>query len=139
MRRLLFLLLLAAAVAQPGPANVRALNKGREGQVFNVTEYLTRGKTNLVAFTSPACSSCRALDPLLNTLAEKSPNLVLNRLVVDRPTTADGIDWQSPLCRQYELRSVPHFKIYDPAGKLVAEGEPARKMVARMLVEAKIL
>lgn len=140
MRRLLFLLLLGTALAQPGqPGNIRQMNKGREGQTFNVTEYLVKGKTNLVEFTSPACPSCKAMNPLLAKLAEKNPDMVLSQLVVDRPNAATGIDWQSPLCRQYELRSVPHFKIYDPSGKLVAEGEPARKMVAKMLVDAKII
>lgn len=133
---LLLLLLCLAALAQP--ANYRIMNKGREGQTFAITEYLTRGKMNLVEFTSEACPACRALNPKLSAMSAKMPDLVLNQLVVDRPGS-QGIDWQSPLARQYELRSVPYFKIYDPAGVLVAEGEPARKMVAKMLLESKVL
>jgi hypothetical protein len=33
----------------------------------------------------------------------------------------------------------PYFQVYDTNGKLLAEGEPARKMIAKMLVEAKLL
>jgi hypothetical protein len=59
-------------------------------------------------------------------------------MVIDRPSSA-GIDWQSPLARQYELRSIPHFQVYDGSGNMLAEGEPARKMVSKMLVEAGVL
>jgi thiol-disulfide isomerase/thioredoxin len=131
------LLLVSVAAAQT--SNVRFLNKGREGQVFAVTDYLTKGKLNLVEFTSPSCPSCGALAPLLSKLAAQSPNLVVNRVIIDRPQAGPGVDWQSPLARQYELRSVPYFKVYDAAGKLVADGEPARKMVAKMLIEADLL
>jgi thiol-disulfide isomerase/thioredoxin len=141
MRRLLvFLLLLSSALAQtsPGPG-LKVLNKGREGQLFNVTEYLSKGKTNLVVFTSPSCGSCHEITPLLVRLAQTDANLAISQLVVDRPDAGPGIDWQSPLCRQYELRSLPAYKMYDASGKLLAEGEAARKRVGQLLVEAKLL
>lgn len=133
---LLTVLLGLASLAQP--ANYRVMNKGREGQTYAITEYLTKGKMNLVEFTSAASPPCQALNPKLAALAAQKPDMVVNQLVIDRPGT-QGIDWQSPLARQYELRSVPYFMIYDSGGKLLAEGEPARKMVARMLLESKVL
>lgn len=114
------------------------MNRGKEGQVFTVTDYLSKGKTNLVEFSSPACPSCQALKSKLVALAQKDPSLVVNQVVIDRPGSA-GIDWQSPLARQYELRSVPYFKVYDGAGKLLAEGEAARKLIAKMMIEAELL
>ena len=133
---LLLSLLTAAALAQS--ANYRIMNKGREGQIFNVADYLVKGRLNLVEFSSQACPSCEALKPRLSELAKKSPDTVINQVLIDRPGS-QGIDWQSPLARQYELRSVPYFQVYDTTGKLLAEGEPARKMIAKMLVEAKLL
>lgn len=133
---LLLSLLTAAALAQS--ANYRIMNKGREGQIFNVADYLVKGKLNLVEFSSLACPACEALKPRLSELAKKSPDTVINQVMIDRPGS-QGIDWQSPLARQYELRSVPYFQVYDTTGKLLAEGEPARKMIAKMLVEAKLL
>ena len=46
----------------------------------------------------------------------------INHSVVlpDRPEIR-GIDWQSPVAQQYDLHSIPHFKVYSPAGKLLAE------------------
>ncbi len=138
VRKLWISLLLLACAVMAQPANVKTLNKGREGQLFNVTEYLTRGKINLVCFTSADCPSCQALEPRLIALAERDSQIVLNQMVIDRPSSA-GIDWQSPLARQYELRSIPHFQVYDGSGNMLAEGEPARKMVSKMLVEAGVL
>ena len=132
---LLACLLALAAVAQGGP---RLLNKGREGQIFRVADYLVKGKVNVVEFSSSACPSCKALEPKLVDLARKSPDLVINQVSIDRPGS-QGIDWQSPLARQYELRSTPYFQVYDQNGKLLAEGEPARKMVAKMILEAGLL
>lgn len=118
--------------------NYRVMNKGREGQTYTITDYLIKGKMNLVEFTSAASPPCQALNPKLAALAAQKPDVVVNQLVIDRPGT-QGIDWQSPLARQYELRSVPYFQVYDSAGKLLADGEPARKMVAKMLLEANVL
>lgn len=134
----LLLLLFFIGIASAQPSNVRLLNKGREGQAVVVNNYLARGKTNLVQFTSRSCPACRALAPKLETLAQKDSGLVLSLLQVDRPE-ATTIDWQSPLARQYELRSVPYFKLYDGSGKLLADGEAARKLVAKMLIEAGII
>jgi hypothetical protein len=140
MRRLLriatLLLLAGTALGQSG--NIRLLNKGREGEVFNVAEYLVEGKLNIVEFQSGACPICRALAPKLAALAGQKGELALGLVSIDRPAS-QGIDWQSPIARQYELRSVPQFKIYDLTGKLVAEGEPARKMVAGLLIEAGLI
>jgi hypothetical protein len=49
-----------------------------------------------------------------------------------------GIDWGSPLSRQYELRSIPHFRIYDAAGNLEKEGQEATIEIFRMLAAAGI-
>ncbi len=132
----LLLLLTGAVLAQS--SNYKQLNRGKEGQVFTVTDFLTRGKVNVLVFASSACPYSQALGPKLTALATRRSDLAVGRLEIDRPESK-GIDWQSPLARQYELRSVPAFKIYDSAGKLQAEGETARKMVAKMLLEQDIL
>ncbi len=47
---------------------------------------------------------------------------------INRPGVK-GIDWQSPVARQFSLESIPHFKVYGPDGKLQAEGDSAYEMV----------
>jgi hypothetical protein len=44
------------------------------------------------------------------------------------------IDWESPVAEQYELRSLPYFKIYSPEGKLLVEGQEARQVVDNWLM-----
>jgi hypothetical protein len=129
-------LLLAGAAS--GQSGLRLMNKGREGQLFTVTDYLVKGKTNVVEFSSVACPACKALEPKLAALGQKKSDLVVNQVAVDR-AGSQGIDWQSPLARQYELRNVPYFKVYDQDGKLLAEGEPARKMISKLLIEAGVI
>lgn len=136
--QLLLLLLIFVGVASAQPSNVRILNKGQEGQRVVIDDYLSRGKLNLVQFTSRNCPACRALAPKLEALVQKESGLVLNLLQIDRPE-ATTTDWQSPLARQYELRSVPFFKLYDGSGKLLADGEAARKLVAKMLIDSGVI
>ena len=53
---------------------------------------------------------------------------------INRPETK-GIDWKSPVAVQHGMRSIPHFKIFGPDGKLIAEDTPkdakARQMVTK--------
>ena len=49
-----------------------------------------------------------------------------------------GIDWGSPLARQYGLESVPSFKIFDPQGQLRAEGQEAYTMVVQLLMKEQL-
>jgi hypothetical protein len=52
-----------------------------------------------------------------------------------------GIDWKAPVAQECGMNSIPHFKIYGPDGKLVAEDTtrpgPARLMVNRMIEQLK--
>lgn len=128
--------LAAPAWGQSGPW--RELNRGREGETIAVREYLTRGKPNVVIFWSRSCPACQALEPYWNRLAASRPDLSWNRLSVDR-RSAEGIDWGSPLVRQYQLRSLPAVQFYDASGQLQSEGPEARRQLSRLLVEAGLI
>ena len=136
LRFLLSLLALTfAAAAQTG---LKTVNSGREGQPFTISDYLARGKMTVVEFSSRSCPKCRALEEKLSALAAANTKIAISRLEIDRPGST-GIDWQSPQARQYNLTSVPHFKVCDASGKLLAEGEPARKLVIKLLTESGLL
>ena len=55
---------------------------------------------------------------------------------INRPETK-GIDWKSPVARQYDMNGIPHFKIYGPDGKLIAEGKAGRALVNKFIEELK--
>ena len=71
-------------------------------------------------------------------LAAKRPDLAIRKVNINRPQ-ANGIDWQSPLAQQYQIRQVPFFMIFDAQGQLVAQGRDASETVQRWLKEAGLL
>ena len=80
-----------------------------------------KGKTNIVDFYSDYCPPCKKISPLLQKLGRKRPDLAMLQVDINRKGVK-GIDWSSPLARQYELSSIPHFQIYDGEGNLLKEG-----------------
>ena len=133
------LLLAALLWAMPAWAGeVMEANSGRPGETMEVKSLAKRGRVTLVDFYSPYCAPCVRLAPLLAQLAQRRPDLTVQKLNINRPQVR-GIDWQSPLARQYDLRSVPHFMIFDAKGRLKAEGKTAANQVFAWLKEAGLL
>jgi thiol-disulfide isomerase/thioredoxin len=128
-------------LAPPGPARageVEEVNQGRGGESLDINDLKTQGRVTVVDFFSPYCPPCLRLAPLLHQLAQVRDNLVIKKVDINRPGVS-GIDWNSPLARQYSLHSVPYFVIYNPKGKLVAEGAAAKQQVLQWLREAGLM
>lgn len=102
------------------------------GQEIAVTDYVVKGKTTIVDFTSKFCPPCERISPMLDKLHAEREDVAVVKVDINRPDVR-GIDWKSPVARQYELRSIPHFKIYGPDGSLTAEGDAAYEQVVAML------
>ena len=98
------------------------------GSEVKITDYLVAGKTTVFDFTSEYCPPCRAIAPKLEALHAAREDIVVVKVDINRPNHK-GIDWKSPVAQQYGLQSVPHFKVYGPDGKLVAEGKKASSLV----------
>jgi thiol-disulfide isomerase/thioredoxin len=117
---------------QPLLAQTRAKAAAPEriafGQEVNLTDYLVPGKTVVFDFTSEFCPPCRAISPYLDKLHAKRDDVVVVKVDINRPDVR-GIDWGSPVAKQYGMQSIPHFKVFGPDGKLQAEGKPARELV----------
>lgn len=91
-----------------------------QGEAIALTDFLVPGKTVVFDFTSKFCGPCQAYNEPLKLLHAKRADLVVVKVNINRPNF-NGIDWQSPVAQQYGLHSIPHFKVYSPAGKLIAE------------------
>ena len=102
------------------------------GEEIEVTDYLVEGKTTIVDFFSEFCPPCVALAPKLHELAESSEDINLVMVNINRPDV-EGIDFESPVARQFELSGIPHMQVYGPDGALEAEGNAAMDMVEKML------
>jgi thiol-disulfide isomerase/thioredoxin len=114
-----------------------AINAFNPGDEFDIESYLQKGKTNIVDFYSDYCPPCRKISPLLQKLGRKRPDLAILQVDINRKGVK-GIDWGSPLARQYQLQSVPHFRIYDGEGNLINQGQEAYMQIVLMLVGAGI-
>ncbi len=121
---------LAADTKTKGPKPVRVAY----GQPINLADYLVPGKTTVFDFTSKYCPPCVAIAPVLEKLHAKRDDIVVVFVDINRPETK-GIDWKSPVAQQHGMRSIPHFKVFGPDGKMIAEDTPkdakARQMVTK--------
>lgn len=134
------LLLLCPLAAQPTkspePAHIS------QGEPVALTDHLVPGKTVIFDFTSKYCPPCRFYDEPLLRLHTTREDIVVVKVDINRPGV-ERIDWQSPVAKQFGLRSIPQFKVYGPDGKLMAEdritigadGNPVRDTPARQLVD----
>ncbi|MDO8541241.1 MAG: thioredoxin family protein [Opitutaceae bacterium] len=104
------------------------------GQPVKLADYLVPGKTVVFDFYSDYCPPCVRVAPALEKLHAKRADIVVVKVDINRPGMK-GIDWKSPVAAQFGLRSIPHFKVYGPDGKLLAEdgmqSSKAREMVMR--------
>lgn len=117
---------------------VTDVNPNNPGETLEIKSLLAKGKTTVIDFYSPFCPPCVRLAPLMAKLANKRPDLAIKKVDINRKG-AHGIDWRSPLAQQYGIRQVPFFMIYNPQGKLVAQGGGATEMVVGWLREAGLM
>jgi len=125
MRKLTSLLLtlwllgvVSTAAATKGPEPLRI----SLGETISLADYAVPGMTTVFDFTSEYCPPCRAYDKPLELLHQRKADVAVVKVDINRPGVT-RIDWQSPVARQYGLRSIPHFKVYGPDGKLLAEDQ----------------
>lgn len=115
------------AMTATRPEQPKLLTVGRGEQIV-LENYIVPGKTTIVDFTSEYCGPCRELAPRLEALSQRRDDIYVVKVDLNRPGHV-GIDWQSPVARQFSLRSIPYLRIYGPNGQLQAEGAAARQQV----------
>ncbi len=103
-------------------------NETNTGESVDVKNSLVFGRYTVIEFTSEYCSSCQQLKPLLETLSMTRPDIAVRSYYIDRPGS-QGIDWDSPLAKRYNIHSVPAFIIYNDKGVKIADGEAARNQI----------
>ena len=123
MKRLLVLcsvLCLLSSVGSAAPAKSPEPLVIAHGESVNLADYVVPGKTTVFDFTSKYCGPCQAYNQPLHDLHAQRADVAVVKVDINRPDVK-GIDWQSPVARQFDLHSIPHFKVYGPDGKLRAE------------------
>jgi thiol-disulfide isomerase/thioredoxin len=102
------------------------------GAPIDLNEHLVKGQINIIDFYSQYCGPCRQISPHLRRMDQERDDLSVIKVDINRPGVT-GIDWGSPVARQFKLHSVPHFRVYDAQGRLLADGRPAYQMVIDFL------
>ncbi len=125
----------AEETAQPSNAPTEVPAGISHGEEIDLRDHLVSGQTTVFDFYSQYCPPCRQISPLLEQLDQKRPDVTVVKVDINRADVI-GIDWLSPVARQFEIHSVPHFKIYAPDGTLQAEGPAGYGLVALLLEES---
>ncbi|HLP46752.1 MAG TPA: thioredoxin family protein [Candidatus Kapabacteria bacterium] len=107
------------------------------GEEIDIEKLLLPGKTTIFDFYSEYCPPCRKISPELTKLAGKRKDIAVVKIDINRKNI-QGIDWSSPVAQQYQIRSIPHFIIYDSTGYRTQEGEEAYQRVMDLLKEEQI-
>jgi thiol-disulfide isomerase/thioredoxin len=145
-RSLLFLAgsLLLAASAPAADTHVKGAEPAHisQGAEVVLTDYLVPGKTTVFDFTSKYCGPCQAYTQPLALLHAQRADIAVVKVDINRPDVR-GIDWQSPVAREFKLHSIPHFTVYGPDGKLLADDKlvlgPDGRLVSRDAAARKMV
>ena len=121
---LLSLLLAGGAFAADTHAKGAEPAQIAQGQKINLADYLVPGKTTIFEFTSKYCPPCQAYNEPLALLHQQRQDVAIVKVDINRPGIT-GIDIQSPVAQEFDLRGIPQFKVDGPDGKLIAEDKVA--------------
>jgi thiol-disulfide isomerase/thioredoxin len=102
------------------------------GEEIEIKNLVQEGKTTIFDFYSVYCGPCRRISPLLERLDRRRDDIVVIKIDINR-NGVRGIDWGSPVTRQYNIQSIPYFIIYDTRGRRVLEGKEASRQVFQLL------
>ena len=135
--KLKLFILIFVAFAYAGEGGVPPVNAKNPGQTIDLKPLIESGKITIVDFYSEYCGPCRILAPKLKQLRDKNQKINVVPVDINR-SGKKGIDWKSPVIDQYKIQSLPHLKVYNEKGELIAEAGKARQLVAKYMQESKI-
>ncbi len=105
-----------------------------QGEEIELKDFAVAGEYTVFDFMSEYCPPCKQIAPWMNRLHAERDGVTVVKVDINRPGVR-GIDWKSPVASQFGLSSIPHFKVLDAEGNLVAEGDRAWEMLVAWLEE----
>lgn len=122
------------SVDQMKNGDFKIINEDNPGEKIELSKFRAFGKYTIFDFQSAYCGPCREMTPHLLELTKARPDIAVRSVDINRKEV-QGIDWDSPVCQQYGIHSVPSFRIYGPGGKELASGGAARDQVRNCINE----
>jgi len=110
----------------------RMLSEVGYGERITIADHAAKDKPTLFYFGSPFCPPCMEHLPLIERMAVGQTDYGVVFVNVNRPDV-QGIDWESPVCKQFGLESLPTLKFYNPDGNVLAEGDAAIEKINEAL------
>jgi thiol-disulfide isomerase/thioredoxin len=84
----------------------------------NLEKKIVKGRTNIIDFYSEYCPPCKRIAPFLRKLDARREDIAVIKIDINR-AGVEGIDWDSPVAKQFRLKSIPHFIVISPWGKFL--------------------
>ena len=107
------------------------------GTEVDIEQMVRRGKTTIFDFYSAYCGPCVKISPRLAELERKRTDIAVVKIDINREGVR-GIDWGSPVIKQYHIPSIPYFIVYDEGGTRIHAGDSASQFVYHLLSEEQI-
>ena len=96
-----------------------ALERGDKGDIkiirnkganMAMSQVIVLGKITIVDFFADWCGPCKRLSPYLEEMVHNNPTEACLRKI-------DIVNWNTPIVKQYNIKSIPNVRIYDRNGR----------------------
>jgi hypothetical protein len=104
------------------------LNEDNPGEPLHLTRYLARGKYNIVMYYSPYDELHATFAARLKQLTQVRQDIAVRTVNINR-AEIQGVDWESQLVLDMQLKTLPYFVVYDPRLNMRAKGRTALDQV----------
>lgn len=106
---------------------VRMISNG--GQRVDRQKLVMPGKITVVDFYADWCGPCRRMGPHLEQIARSDPEVVLYKV--------DIVNWETPVVKQYRIRSIPNVHVYNRNGVAVGRPSPDLNVIRQNIERAR--
>lgn len=121
-----------------GEESISSETSSKAGQEVDILSLIQINKINIIDFYSDFCPPCVQIAPLLDRLDKQRDDIAVIKIDINRPGIR-GIDWNSPVIKQFQIRSIPYFMVFDKEGNKISEGQDAYTFVMETLRSEKII
>ena len=118
----------SGGLRMPGTAGGGKITKKGSARL-DLATVLVKDRITVVDFYADWCGPCRRLAPLLEDVVQQDPDVYLCKVNIK--------DFGSPVAEQFQLRSIPHVRVYGRDGKQVGQGSSALETIKVNIATAK--